>query len=793
MRKFIIATVIVMITGLLSVAIASASNSSPRGNLDNTFENFSYIESRMLSSSRYTQPTKIDEDRLNNFHNKFTFKPDQAYFDTLGYEAYPGLEDDHIKVYVEKDSFSFIVHDKTNDYYFSSRPEFQGLSGEREDNVRNRNLMNSGIWVEHVKTDNATKATITNDSLYSLAGVSYETDGSITDEQNDPLSPYYLQSGSYKKTRVSVNVGNKSSQTVVFSVDLKVIDFKFDVEVSVDGGSLSFRVPQESIVEDTTKTTVLSISVLPFFGSTRETNVPGYLVIPDGVGALIRLDKDYNTTYSARIYGHDLGYIGSSARLSVPMYGFIHEEHKSGYYAEVEEGEEQAIFQATLYGEKTYYNRASVKYLLRDLYYRVINRAGNGADAISDHRVSGSYKINYHFLQDNASYVGIGNHYKDLLLEKEILNKVEMKDDIDLLITFLMSDSEPTLFGSKRIVMTSATQAKRIYEALRESGIKNQTVNLYGYSHGGASSGLNSMTLFGKDKAYHNLSKELKEDGNQLYLQQSYAVAYNNPSRLNHQRDVAKNTSKQKMTRTFGRYQSNIQTRISYLYPEQSFYKARKDQPFLKRLGAGLFIDDIGELLYTVYDGGFKDREVAKVYYEDIAALPDNLLLSSPNMYLWKHLSGYMNMSITNSQFIYFTDLVPLIPIILQGIMPTYTPYLNFNAMGIERFLQMIDFNLYPSYILTHEDTFKMRYTRSNDYFSTEYKHYEDEIIHTYEYLNEALKHIKDASLESREVLDLGFVKNTYSNGVVIYVNYTTKPKIAGTLTIDRLSYEVVL
>ena len=60
--------------------------------------------------------------------------------------------------------------------------------------------------------------------------------------------------------------------------------------------------------------------------------------------------------------------------------------------------------------------------------------------------------------------------------------------------------------------------------------------------------------------------------------------------------------------------------------------------------------------------------------------------------------------------------------------MPKYTPYLNFNAMGRERLLQMIDFNIYPSYILTMEPTFKMRNTGSSGYYSTNYHDYKDEI-----------------------------------------------------------------
>ncbi|MFA5471985.1 MAG: DUF5696 domain-containing protein, partial [Acholeplasmataceae bacterium] len=116
----------------------------------------------------------------------------------------------------------------------------------------------------------------------------------------------------------------------------------------------------------------------------------------------------------------------------------------------------------------------------------------------------------------------------------------------------------------------------------------------------------------------------------------------------------------------------------------------------------------------------------------------------------------------------------------------------NFNAMGEDRLLTMVDFAMNPSYILTEENTYKMRYTNASMYYTTTRSDYEEEIVETYEYLNEALSNVIGAYISNREVLETGFVKVTYSNGVMIYVNYNYEQITLDGQTVDARDYKVV-
>jgi hypothetical protein len=198
-------------------------------------------------------------------------------------------------------------------------------------------------------------------------------------------------------------------------------------------------------------------------------------------------------------------------------------------------------------------------------------------------------------------------------------------------------------------------------------------------------------------------------------------------------------------------------------------------------------------MLFSYYDNTVFERGDAMAYYKDALSGYDNLLLSSPNSYLWQYMDGYLDMAVTNGQFNFYTDLAPILPIVLSGSVPIFTPYLNFNALGNERLLMMIDFNINPRYVLTEENTYKMRYTRSSNLYTTAIADYETEIIDTYHYINDALKHVIGAMIIEREVVALGVVKVTYDNGVSIYINYSDSIFMNSDVILFGKSYEVVL
>jgi hypothetical protein len=150
-------------------------------------------------------------------------------------------------------------------------------------------------------------------------------------------------------------------------------------------------------------------------------------------------------------------------------------------------------------------------------------------------------------------------------------------------------------------------------------------------------------------------------------------------------------------------------------------------------------------------------------------------------------------MPITNSQLDLFTDLVPLVPMVIKGYIPAFTPYLNFNALGKERLLQMIDFGVNPSYLLTQQPSSTLRFTYSNRFFTTAYDDFKSDMTTVYPYLAGALDHVLGASVTDRTMLATGVSLVSYDNGVSIIINYRSSDYSYQQITVPALDYEVIL
>ena len=778
-----------------SLMVAHARQADPSFIMDaNTIDNYPYINQLLLESSRYTQAEMASPDVINDFNTKYTLSYTEEELDILGFEevlSVPG----EMTVYFEVDSFSMLVKNEVTGYFWSSRPEFQGISGTREDVTNARNMMNSGLWVEYVTTSNIKPAGITTDSLYSLADVEYQNNGSITETEPDHLRPYLVTAGTYSYRKVTATMKDKTSSSFTVNVNIKTLDMQFDVVISLVDGSIEVFIPTESIVEEGDIYRLLGIQVFPYFGAAREDKMPGYIVIPDGVGGLVRTNKYYNMYFQARFYGSDFGYQTQTLpQLTIPITGIVHLPGEHAYYVNIIEGAENAQLIASLWGSSSRYHRSSIRYSVRQLYKNIINRAGDGFDSILDEVTDTDYRARYTLLSgEDASYVGMAKHYRNYLIDENILTEREQANtDIPIQLSYIMSDQEPSFIGTTRVNMTSADDVKNAYDVFKEAGLTNQVITLMGWSRDGFINREPYRTRVFDKGDLEDMIDSITDDGNLVYLDNDYVNSSEDAHRISYTRDVARALNKLKMVIRNRNLNGQV-TEIHLLYPERSLSFARQDQSFYQDLGvSGVSMTTLGSIIFSYYDDGFFDRTDSIETYKELAALFDSLMLSQPNSYLLHETDGYLDLPITNAQYDYYTDLVPLLPIVLKGSISYYTPFMNFNALGDDRLLTMVDFGINPSYVLTEEDTYKMRYTPAADFYTTTRSNYQDEVIENYHYINDALKHVIGASIEQREVIETGLVKVTYSNGVIIFINYNYTTRFLTEGVVSARSYKVV-
>ncbi|MDX9692419.1 MAG: DUF5696 domain-containing protein, partial [Acholeplasmataceae bacterium] len=167
------------------------------------------------------------------------------------------------------------------------------------------------------------------------------------------------------------------------------------------------------------------------------------------------------------------------------------------------------------------------------------------------------------------------------------------------------------------------------------------------------------------------------------------------------------------------------------------------------------------------------------------------IALFDANDYVWKHMGAYFNFPMYSSQFLIFDDTVPFLPIALSNTMDLYGPYANFYPYAKDELLRLIDFNIYPSFIVTHKSSKYLQKTGLESIYSSRFSDLDHVIVTYYDFVNDALKHTINAHITNRVILANGVVKVTYSNDVYIIINYTDETVTEDVNVIEPKGYYV--
>lgn len=679
---------------------------------------------------------------------------------------------DNYELYLKEESLSIIIKDvKTGEIMesvVSDATELQNV------NDTWKGFLQSGVVVE-VQEDTNT--------MQKKAGVS-----------NADISVTYVEGGFKAK------------------IDYPTYEFGFELEVLLyDDGSITAYIPESSIYENSEKIKIGNIFVFPMLGNSCLDEKEGYMFIPDGNGALIYLDDKegkFDSGYTQKVYGSDIG-IGESYVLSLlwdkyethndsesvlaPIYGMVHTDSKLGYLAVIEAGAEEATIMATPNGAYTDYNWITSSFRKSATYIQPTSNSGGSVTKVTD-RIQYDIKIRYMFVNgDEANYTGLANKYRDYLIEQGELT--EKEDSFNVRVDFLGSDVENWLLSKKSISMTTTDNIREIYKDLQSEGVTD-ILSLYkGWQDGGIYNlPVTSLDVDGAVGGKSDLKKLLKETedmGISMYL-------YTDGLRGNPDTDNTTFNTVKKMDKrlyTESTYMT-VYDKMVFWTPDKSVANVESLTNSLKKNGIdNLALSGISNTLftYTISDT-MKTRLTTEYIYDTMYEGIDkdmNLILCEPISSYWKYTDSFVDMPVADSDYIYTDQSIPFLSIVLKGMVPMYSDYINFEANEQEYFLKLVETGIYPSYYITYEDSSKLIYTNSSDVYTSKYDTYRDRIISTYKELKAIDDKIQGSTIVNHEILDNGVVAVTYDNGVRILVNYSEKEQIAYGETVDAMSYKV--
>ena len=589
------------------------------------------------------------------------------------------------------------------------------------------------------------------------------------------------------------------------------LEIEFDVILAMTEEGIDVTIPQNSFVEGNTESyTIAGFTIFPFLGYSYLGEDKGYMIIPDGQGALINLENNegrYPTPFSKQVYGTNIGVdniVSSSTNVAsedviMPVFGMVHTADQIGFLGVIESGDAAAQIRAYPNGAGNLdFDWVSARYSYRQVFSQPVGPSSGAILTRTEH--ARNFDIVQHFLLEDgetANYAGLAVAYRNYLIAHGAFESAESRI-FDVQIDFVGLERENYILGKTDVVMTSFEQAGDIVTELTSKGVERMTLVYRGWQTNGLTGGVPTgsfspaKSLGGKD-GLEKLRSRVGMMGSVLALEAD-VLSLNLDTHPTLSYSALKQITSETWKRpTFGK----VYDTLYYLTPSISLEQGRS---IINGMVNGnikaISLTGTTQLVADYYfRDAYHDSTEMMAAYATIADLAnDNLssTLVSPNAYLWRYADAVSDMPIAGSDYTYTDVEVPFLAIAMSGQIPYYAEYTNFQANTSEFLLHLIEQGARPSFLLTWEDPIELQNTNSSGIYSSRYELYADMIAEWYTILSDLHRTVGNQGMIVNHVRSGDMVCVTWDNGTRVYINFGDGEGEMDGMTLTGMSYKVV-
>lgn len=590
---------------------------------------------------------------------------------------------------------------------------------------------------------------------------------------------------------------------------------------------------------------VVSIDVLPYFTCSKQGVYDGYVVIPDGSGAIMEFDngKASYPAYSKRIFSTDLAFTSytltsQTTDILLPMYSYVYSKtnlnnvekrNNVAILAEVTKGEAQMTINAYTSGQAsgantfnyTYYSivfRESQQVVFGTSTYNRVN-----IKQYTQKAATGDYEICYNFIKTDSEdeivdYSYIAKQYQKILvsrsdrvnlngdstnqavLDLEVIGQYTFKDNF-LGIPFNGKDTlttieELNIILNKIFDNNATTPINVYYKGWRKEGLSNASFK-----------NIKVSSQIGGRKELLNFINEVKEKNVNIYPEVEF-LEYNEYQESfgnNHytSRDIGGSYAiKQEYdlnTNVYNKKSQEIMTLSPNYYYSFANTLAKNYSKVLKGIDT-IALTGLGSKLSGSYK---RNKEVFKytALEEQIKAFEvleekgiTKIALEAPYGYAIGYASNAYNVPYESSKQEILDYSVPFYQLVMNGLFDYSGTSINEESEKgvVEHIMRCIESGANPAFTFTYDDTSELLQTDYNYYYYTYYERWLSDVNRICKELNDL--GIYECNLIQHTRLDNNVYKVVYQNKtnpnqkIEIVLNYQ---RIPWTNTVDGLPVEV--
>ena len=592
------------------------------------------------------------------------------------------------------------------------------------------------------------------------------------------LTSYYecVESGDYTVSR------RNDSIDIIFN--FTEIKTTVPLSLSLDETGLTVTLKASDIKIKDDNVFLKSISVLPFFGAAGR-NETGYMLIPDGSGALINFgDSNAKQSYSGEIYGSDLADLSPSAvvceKISMPVFGIKRSD--SSLFAIVTDGEADCSVLAAANGQKTDFANA---------YIRV--NIGESAEfdlGINKTTIfeSGPFKnknvtLRYSVLPGDTSYVDMAKEYRDYLKSiKGFKEKTTAKTSLFLDVWAGVVEKKSAFLFTYNgyTVLTDGKALENMIAELTSAGVENIKVRYLGAEKNEAFSKIvNGVTLHSKLK--YNGKSALwgdKISGVTVYPTVESLMTFTNENYIFSKAGKGvKNIAdiNVRLTGTVDAFGNSIGKERYILNPDNLFDTLRTVNRDLKNKNMKYFgISDLGNSLYSHYGNApVKKDSLKDKIVSELQSISKNsrINMENPNIYAAAFADSITGAPMGSSGCDLFSEDVPF----WQIVMSAFSEYSgNILNLGFDKadILKLIETGTSPRFGFVAAGSKIPISTGLSENYSADFGVWKNKAAETYSLISSATAITGGSTIENhRRISDCVYLTE-FANGSQIYVNY---------------------
>lgn len=735
------------------------------------------------------EPVPLPEQKIGD-----SWKAAQGEAAELGY-TYLAMENERVAFYINEDGNIGLL-DKKSGKWTTSVPTKE--AHEADELAKAINKVNLGSDYQVVFIDQNGATTMKN----TLAGAVNNGDVRLVDTGDGVKTWYYIAD-----TGVAFSVLYRLTKDG-FTVTIPFEDF---VEHIQEGRTA----PDKATVS---YWGIKDISVLPYFGAAGPED-EGYMLIPDGSGALIRFNNQKSSygAYNQDIYGRDPVLVldkslKSAKNVLMPVFGASCLDH--GFFAAVEKGAASAAVNAMSAGTLTSYNNVYMTLRYRQsmsALRSVANGYGDNRSLASTVVVDNNYSENCYQLrywlleEEEADYVGMAKCYREYLVS-EGMTKKEAASEASLYLTLYggIEDTEYFLGVPYQTVqqLTTYSQAQEIILELKEKGVGNLAVRYCGWQEDGLEATVPTKVKYenalGGRKDFQALSDSAGEAGINLFPDVDFLNFYKSGKY-----SVNSDAIQAATHDTAWQYTYNLNTgnkerenRWRMLTPVKSMEAYTKFAESRDKLGTRrISLGSVGAVLYsdfTARSSRIHRDDALGLWKQMVQAASeafDGVMVDTGNIYAAMYADYVANVTSESTGFNLTDETVPFYQIVLHGYVSYGTEPVNLSPDPDKALLKALETGSNPGFSLIYGDASELADTRYNYLYNAGYEGWRDTILEYYGEAEPVLSAVAGHEITGHEKIADNAYRTDFGTAGSVYVNYGKKDITVDGVTIAAKDY----